>query len=132
MGGEGDGGAREVVTVLMTAPGAEAAEAVVRPLIEAGLAACGNILPGAASIYRWEGKVHRDPEAVVILKTVRARVAELLERARALHPYDVPELLVQPVEGGSEAYLEWVRASCGRGTEGRERGMDEPERERYE
>ncbi len=112
MGRGGGEGGREVVTVLMTAPGAAEAEAVVRPLVEAGLAACGNILPGAASIYRWEGRVHRDPEALVILKTVRAQLAELLERARALHPYEVPELLVQPVEGGSEAYLDWVRASC--------------------
>lgn len=102
-----------VVTVLMTAPGAEAAETVVRGLLDERLVACGNVLPGAVSLYRWKGEVHRDDEAVVVLKTLRRLVPRLLERAGELHPYDVPELLVQEVADGEPAYLEWVGRECG-------------------
>jgi len=105
-------GDADVVSVLMTAPGADAAEAIVRRLVDERLVACGNVLPGAASIYRWEGTVHRDEEAVVVLKTTRPVLPRMLARATELHPYDVPELLVQPVVGGSGAYLDWVRREC--------------------
>lgn len=102
-----------MVTVLMTAPGADVAEDVVRTLLDERLVACGNIVPGAVSLYRWEGAVHRDEEVVVIMKTLRRLVPRVLERARALHPYDVPELLVQEVADGDPAYLEWVAEQCG-------------------
>lgn len=101
-----------VATVLTTAP-ADAAEVIVRGLVEERLAACGNILPGAVSVYRWEGRVQRDDEAVVVLKTLRRLVPRLLERAAELHPYDVPELLVHDVADGGGAYLDWVRRECG-------------------
>ena len=101
--------------MLMTAPGADAAEAVVRSLLDERLVACGNVLPGAVSLYRWEGAVHRDEEAVVILKTVRRLVPRVIERARALHPYEVPELLVQEVADGNPAYMRWVGEECGGG-----------------
>ena len=97
----------------MTAPGADVAEKVVRSLLDERLVACGNIVPGAVSLYRWEGAVHRDEEVVVILKTVRRLVPRVLERARALHPYEVPELLVQEVADGNQAYLDWVEEECG-------------------
>lgn len=102
-----------MVTVLMTVPGVEAAETVVRGLLDERLVACGNVLPGAVSLYRWKGEVHRDDEAVVVLKTLRRLVPRLLERAGELHPYDVPELLVQEVADGAPAYLEWVGRECG-------------------
>jgi len=101
-----------VATVLATAP-AEAAEEIVRRLVDERLAACGNILPGAVSVYRWKGRVHRDDEAVIVLKTLRRLAPRLLERAAELHPYDVPELLVHDVADGGGAYLDWVRRECG-------------------
>ena len=107
------GAETDVVTVLMTVPGAEVAETVVRGLLDERLVACGNVIPGAVSLYRWEGRVHRDEEVVVILKTLRRLVPRVLERAGELHPYDVPELLVQDVIDGSRAYLEWVGKECG-------------------
>lgn len=97
----------------MTAPGADVAEKVVGSLLDERLVACGNIIPGAVSLYRWEGAVHRDEEVVVIMKTVRRLVPRVLERARALHPYEVPELLVQEVADGNPAYLDWVEGECG-------------------
>ena len=107
------GAETDVVTVLMTAPGAEVAETVVCGLLDERLVACGNVIPGAVSLYRWEGRVHRDEEVVVILKTLRRLVPRVLERAEELHPYDVPELLVQDVIDGSRAYVEWVGKECG-------------------
>ena len=101
-----------VVTVLMSAPGAEAAAEVVRRLVEERLVACGNILPGAVSIYRWQGHVHRDEESIVIIKTTKGLLPRVLARAEQLHPYDVPELLVHEVADGAGAYLEWVRREC--------------------
>lgn len=111
------GGGTEVVTVLMTAPGPDVAEEVVRALVDERLAACGNIVPGAVSVYRWKGEVQRDDEAVAILKTTRAALPGLIERAAELHPYDVPELIAHEVVAGRADYLEWVRAECGVGVE---------------
>ena len=103
-----------VVTVLMTAPDAATAEEIVGRLLDERLVACGNVLPGATSLYRWEGKVERDEEVVVIMKTLRETTPRVLERAEQLHPYDVPELLVHEVTDGSPAYLAWVRRECRR------------------
>ena len=102
-----------MVTVLMTAPTMDAAETVVGSLLDERLIACGSMIPGVESLYRWKGAVHRDEEVVVIIKTVRRLVPRVLERARALHPYDVPELLVQEVADGNPAYLDWVEEECG-------------------
>lgn len=96
----------------MTAPDMAAAEEIVRRLLDEGLVACGNVLPGATSLYRWEGKVQRDEEVVVVMKSVREAAARVVERAEELHPYDVPEVLVHQVVGGASAYLAWVRGEC--------------------
>ena len=109
MGGER---ARGVLTILMTAPDAGEGERIVGQLLEEGLIACGNIVPGVVSLYRWEGEVRRDHEVLIVMKSVTSAVASLLERASELHPYEVPELLVQPVVGGSDRYLEWVEQEC--------------------
>ena len=97
-----------VRTVLMTAPDQEVALTLVRELVEDHLAACGNVVSGLTSVYRWEGQVESAQEVLVILKTSRTRVEALLERAAELHPYEVPELLVLPVEEGHPRYLQWV------------------------
>lgn len=100
-------------TVLITAPDAATAETLARTLVEERLVACANLVPGVVSIYRWQGEVERAEEILLVLKTVAARTEELRERAVELHPYEVPEVLVLPVEGGHGAYLDWVRASVG-------------------
>jgi len=97
--------------VLMTAPDREVAERIVRTLVEERLVACGNIVPGVTSIYRWQGAIACDSEVLVVLKTSADRVPTLLGRASELHPYEVPELLVLSVESGYLPYLEWVRES---------------------
>jgi periplasmic divalent cation tolerance protein len=101
----------DAVVVLVTAPSAGKAAEIARVLVEERLCACGNVVPGLRSIYRWEGAVHDDAEALLVLKTSRRLVSALKERLPRLHPYEVPELLVLPVEDGLAAYLAWVAAS---------------------
>ncbi len=96
--------------VLVTAPGEEAAERLVRALVTEGVVACGTIVPGALSIYTWRGTIESEREALVLLKTTEAGVARVLERVPALHPYEVPEVLVLPVEAGHGPYLDWLAA----------------------
>jgi len=96
--------------LISTAPPDEAAE-LARRLVEERLVACVNILPGARSIYRWQGEICDDGEAVLLMKTEQARVSELTARLVELHPYDVPELVSLELAAGegNPAYLEWVR-----------------------
>ena len=102
------------VVVLVTTPTADSAAEIARALVEEGLAACGNVVPAIRSIYRWAGEIHDDAEALLVLKTERRLVPAMKERLPALHPYQVPELLVLPVEDGLASYLEWIGASVAR------------------
>ncbi|HET8724649.1 MAG TPA: divalent-cation tolerance protein CutA [Anaeromyxobacteraceae bacterium] len=101
----------ETVVILVTAPTADVAASIARTLVEERLVACGNVVPAIRSIYRWEGAVHDDAEALLVLKTERRTLPELKVRLKALHPYQVPEFLALPVEDGLAGYLEWVGAS---------------------
>jgi periplasmic divalent cation tolerance protein len=99
----------EIVFVVTTVDGMGAAERLVHSLLDEGLIACGNLLPGVTSIYRWEGAVERAPEVVVLLKTRATLVEPLFARAAELHPYELPELVALPVQTVSHAYSAWVR-----------------------
>lgn len=95
--------------VVITALGNEAdARALVTALIEDRLIACGTLLPGARSIYRWEGSVRDESEVVVLLKTDVAKWDALRAAVERRHPYQVPELLAIPVAHGLERYLDWL------------------------
>ena len=100
----------EALVVLCTVPTAELAAELARTLVEARLAACGNVVPGLRSIYRWQGEVEDEPEVLLILKTTRERLPELRDELLKRDPYQVPEVLALPVEAGSAAYLEWLAA----------------------
>ncbi len=100
----------EAIVVLVTAPTPQRAAELARAVVGERLAACGNVLPGMRSVYRWEGEVKEDEEALLLLKTSRARFDALRDRLLALHPYDVPEVIALPVEAGSAAYLGWIAA----------------------
>jgi periplasmic divalent cation tolerance protein len=101
----------DAIVVLVTAPSADKAAELARTLVEENLAACGNVLPGLRSIYRWQGQVHDEPEALLILKTRAALFEPLRERIVALHPYQVPEVLRLDVAAGHLPYLQWIRDS---------------------
>lgn len=100
--------AEAVRVVLSTHPDRGGAVALGRTLVEERLAACVNVVPGATSVYRWEGKLCEDVESLMVVKTSDAKADALMARIKALHPYVNPELVVLPVGGGSEAYLKWV------------------------
>ncbi len=98
------------LVVFITTPTPEVAAQIARALVEERLAACGNVVPGLRSIYRWDGKIHDDAEALLVLKSTRDRFEALRERVLALHPYEVPEVIALPIEAGSAPYLEWIAA----------------------
>ncbi len=106
-------GGTDALVVLVTAPSAEKAAELGRALVSERLAACANVVPGIRSIYWWEGKVQDEPEALVLLKTTRARFEALRDRVLALHPYQVPEVVALAVEAGSPKYLEWIAGVVG-------------------
>lgn len=96
------------LVVLTTLGTVEDARKLVRALVDERVIACGTLLPGAQSIYRWEGSVKEDSEVVVLLKTDASKWDTLAAAIRRLHPYQVPELLALPVSRGLDRYLAWV------------------------
>jgi len=98
----------ECISVYVTAAARAEAEALGRALVEERLAACANVLDGLTSIYRWEGAVHSDPEAAVLLKTRAALLPRVEARIRELHSYDRPCVVAWPIAGGSADYLAWI------------------------
>jgi periplasmic divalent cation tolerance protein len=101
--------ADQVLVALSTCPDAATADRVGRALVSEGLAACVNRVEGVRSTYFWDGRLQDEPEILLIIKTTAAMLAALTDRVRALHPYEVPELVAIPTAGGNEAYLQWVR-----------------------
>jgi periplasmic divalent cation tolerance protein len=97
--------------ILSTCADREQAERIARRLVEQQVAACVNILPGVQSIYRWQGNIESAAEVLMVIKTSASLVSEVQSIIASLHSYEVPELLVLPVSGGSEAYLAWLKAS---------------------
>jgi periplasmic divalent cation tolerance protein len=98
----------KAVLVYVTYPGVEAAEQTGAALVDMGLAACVNILPGMVSIYVWEGARQRDAEAVMIVKTRATLADRVVAETLRRHSYETPAVLVLPVEGGSPRYLDWI------------------------
>jgi periplasmic divalent cation tolerance protein len=107
----------EVRVLLVTAPDAETGARIARALVEEGLIACANLVPGIRSIYRWEGRVADEAEVLLVLKTRADRCAAVAARVKALHPYALPEVVALPVVDGSDAYLDWVVAASGEGAQ---------------
>jgi periplasmic divalent cation tolerance protein len=99
----------EVVICLTTFPDAEKSRQIGTVWVESQLAACLNLLPGAESIYRWEGRTEASSEVLAIVKTTRGLLPALEASLRELHPYELPEFLIVAPEGGSAEYLKWVR-----------------------
>jgi periplasmic divalent cation tolerance protein len=97
-----------VLIVLTNCPDTEVADRLARTLVEQKLAACVNRLPAVNSVYRWQGAVERAIEVPLLIKSTRERLPEIQEVIRALHPYEVPEIVAIPVVAGLPAYLRWV------------------------
>ena len=99
------------IVVLVTAPDAAKAAEIAKAAVEEQLAACGNVVPGLRSIYRWEGKVCDEPEVLLVLKTEAHLFEALRAKVVSLHPYQCPEVIALPVQAGHAPYLEWISSS---------------------
>ena len=102
----------DVLLCLTTCPDESSARRIADALVEEGLAACVNRLPGLESTYRWKGAVCREPEQLLLIKTVRQRFDAMKQRLLALHPYELPELIAVELAAGHAGYLDWVAQSC--------------------
>jgi periplasmic divalent cation tolerance protein len=99
-----------VIVAFSTCPDEATARAIAQTLVSERLATCVNRIAGLTSTYFWDGRLQDEAEILLIIKTTAARQAELAARLKALHPYELPELVVLPVTGGNEPYLQWVRS----------------------
>lgn len=104
----------ETLVVLTNLPDDASARALAARLVESGLAACVNVLSPCRSVYRWQGAVEDAVEVPLVIKTTRARYAELERAIVDAHPFDVPEIIALPVTLGLPAYLDWIAAETGR------------------
>ncbi len=104
-------GPSENILVFMTASSGEEAARLAQMLVAAHLAACVQILPGIESIYRWQGKIERQAEVLLIAKTEKSKFDELELQVRALHSYDTPEIVAVAMAAASAPYLNWLADS---------------------
>ncbi len=96
------------LVIFCTCPDRQSAEHIGSVLVEERLAACVNLISGLTSIYRWQGKLQKEPEWLLLIKTTGACFEALRARVRALHPYEVPEIIALPISYGDPAYLNWL------------------------
>lgn len=94
--------------VLCTCPDEAVAREIATALVEGRLAACVNVVPGLTSVYRWQGRVETDREALLVIKTTAAAFPALREAIRSRHPYELPEIVAVGIEDGLEEYLRWI------------------------
>ena len=100
----------QALLVIANCPDEACANRIALAVVEAGLAACVNLLPRVQSVYRWQGAIESASEVPLLIKTTAGRYTELEAAIRALHPYDVPEIIALPIAQGLPAYLDWLAA----------------------
>jgi periplasmic divalent cation tolerance protein len=103
--------ATDAIAIFITAANSEEASRLAEMLVEKHLAACVQILPEMESVYRWQGKVERQGEVLLIAKTARSKFEELEKEVRARHSYETPEIVAVQLTTSSSPYLEWLKAS---------------------
>lgn len=96
------------MVAFVTAATTDEATRIARALVDERLAACVNIIAPIVSVYRWEGHVQQDSEVLLVIKTTDARLPDLVRRVKALHSYQVPEVIALPIADGSPDYLRWL------------------------
>ena len=97
---------------LVTAPDLKTARRLARAALTARLIACANLIPRIESHYRWQGKIEREQEVLMILKTTAKCVAKLEKLIVSRHPYDTPEFVILALRGGNKRYLNWLETGC--------------------
>lgn len=99
-------------SVYITAPDRETALVIARTVVGERLAACANILGPVTSVYWWDGKLNEEGEVALIAKTTQDRLAALIARVKAIHPYEVPCVVAWPIAAGHQPYLDWISAEA--------------------
>ncbi|KAK6738328.1 hypothetical protein RB195_020439 [Necator americanus] len=99
---------RNLRVVYITAPSKDEAIKIAKVAVERKLAACANIIPGITSIYEWQGKLHEDSEAIIIMKTQDSLVEDLHKVVIENHSYEVPAFVSLPIDSASQPYAEWL------------------------
>ncbi|KAN0064550.1 hypothetical protein ACQY0O_002178 [Thecaphora frezii] len=97
------------VVVLITTNKQQEAESLAERLLGEDLIACANLVPKITSIYKWQGKVEKDEEILMLCKTISTKVPRLTELVCRIHSYDEPEVIALDIQSGSKGYLDWVR-----------------------
>jgi len=97
--------------VLCTCPDEPTGLEIARHLVQTRLAACVNVLPGLSSVYRWQGAIETERETLLLAKTDDALLERLQQAIVRIHPYELPEIVAVPIEGGLPAYLRWLAES---------------------
>ena len=101
----------EFIVVLITCAKIQEAKKIANVLVDSRLAACVNIIPGIHSIFRWEGKIDKAKEVLLIVKTKKSVFSKLVKKAKSIHSYDVPEIIALPIVSGEPSYLDWLNQS---------------------
>jgi periplasmic divalent cation tolerance protein len=96
------------IVVLITCPGMEEGHKIADLLLRERLAACVNIIPHLTSKFWWSGKIHVADETLLVVKTKKSILRELIRKVRAVHQYSNPEIIALPIIGGSKDYTKWV------------------------
>jgi len=96
----------------ITAPTKAEAKEIAVSLVEEGLVACANVIPGVESYFLWEGEMAKATEYVIILKTKAKNQDKIVRFVKELHSYECPCVTFMPIEGGNEDFLNWVEESC--------------------
>jgi periplasmic divalent cation tolerance protein len=99
-----------LVIIFVTAASEQEAASISRTLVEEGLAACANIIPRIRSIYRWEGKIWDEGEALIIIKSRENLFEKIRGRVKKLHSYEAPEITAIKIDHGDSAYMQWIES----------------------
>ena len=104
--------------VISTAGSEQEGWKIAKELVESDLAACVNVIPGINSFFHWQGKLCREPEVILIIKTMQRKFKKIINEIKRIHSYEVPEIISLRVDGGEKNYLGWVRKMSGDGGKG--------------
>ena len=97
--------------ILTTTPSKKDAKRIADKLISQSKAACVNIIKDVESIYRWQGKIERSAEFLLIIKTNRKNLKKVFNLIAQVHPYEVPEIIALKIDQGNQKYLNWIDTS---------------------
>lgn len=100
------------IVIFITAKNAREANKIAAKLVADKLIACANIIKGVKSIFRWQGKVDKADEVLLVLKSKKSCFPKIVKTVKSIHSYDVPEIIALPIIDGNKDYLNWIEKSC--------------------